>query len=90
MSKYYVGQPVRIVRDDSNTTPQVVGVETIVTSTEQEFSVFKLGKISGYRVALRPDPPWEYYVFKEDELEPILPISVLTQIEEEERTLEPA
>lgn len=78
MAKFYLSQPVKIVRDNSGEGPELVGVETFIIGTygsywasNQDGFVYPA---IGYQLAAPPGlRGYEYLVAQEDELEPILP-----------------
>src|SRR5688500_5948997 len=80
MAKFYMGQPVKVVRDNTGLNPELVGIEATVISVEGWYEVndsadwFGPPQLHyGYQLSSPSLPYYDYIVCTEDELEPIIP-----------------
>lgn len=82
MGKFYLGQPVKIVRDNTGENPELIGIETHVIGLEDNYPINYSTSggegasemYYGYQLDASMLTKWyEYLVCAEDEIEPIMP-----------------
>ena len=82
MSKFAIGQRVKVIRDSSGYTPEVVGVETTIAGEQRYYPCgwYNLLKM-GYLIDFRPPWPWKYYCIAEHDMVPLAPDGMETDEE---------